>query len=98
MKLEPILTEKSLANVKKGRYTFRVDNSLTKHQIRKLIENVFGVHVTKIRTANEKKVQKRTLYGSKKTVMPKKKATVTLEEKEHIEVFGETKKKKAKKK
>jgi ribosomal protein L23 len=97
MKIEPILTEKSLAEVKKGRYTFKVDNSLTKHQIRKLINETFGVHVTKIRTANEKKVQKRNLYGNKKTVMPRKKATVRLQEKEHIEVFGETKKGKKKK-
>lgn len=96
MKIEPILTEKSLADVKKGRYTFKVDSSLTKHQIRKMINEAFGVHVTKIWTANGTKVQKRTLYGNTKTAMPKKKATVTLQEKEHIEVFGETKKGKKK--
>jgi large subunit ribosomal protein L23 len=93
MKLEPILTEKSLRDAKEGRYTFRVDPGLTKHKIRKLVEEVFGVHVTKVRTIKEKGEVKRTVFGKKRVITPKKKAIVTLKEKEKIDLFEEIKSK-----
>ncbi len=92
MKLEPIMTEKSLELAKKGSYTFRVEVGLGKYGIKKLIEEVFGVHVRTIRTMNIKGEIKRTLSGRKRRVMPSKKAIVTLAEKEKIDLF-ETKKK-----
>ena len=52
MKLEPIITEKTLNAAKNGEYTFRVSVGLNKYQIRALIEKVFDVHVTSVRTMN----------------------------------------------
>jgi large subunit ribosomal protein L23 len=87
MKLEPIITEKSTKLAKEGKYTFKVGVGLRKPQIKKLIEDVFGVHVKRIWTMNMKGEQKRTLQGRKRRVMPSKKAIVTLGEKESLDLF-----------
>jgi ribosomal protein L23 len=92
MKLEPIITEKSLELSKKGKYTFRVGTGLRKHQIKKLIEDVFGVHVKNVWTMSIRGENKRNVQGRKRRIMPSKKAIVTLAEKEKIDLF-ETKKK-----
>lgn len=91
MKLEPVLTEKSLEQAKKGKYTFWVDRRLTKHKIRCLIDRVFSVHVKKVRTVNVPGEKKRTIKGKKRVVQPKKKAIVTLGEKEKLDLFEEKK-------
>lgn len=87
MRLEPIITEKTLDLAKKGKYTFRVGVGMRKHQIKKLVDEVFGVHVKKVWTMNVKGENKRTLRGRKKKVMPFKKAIVTLGDKEKIDLF-----------
>ena len=91
MKLEPIITEKTLEQAKDGNYTFRVEKGLNKNQIKLLIEEVFGVHVKKIRTINVRGELKRTLAGRKRRIMSVKKTIVTLAGKEKIDLF-ETKK------
>jgi len=91
-KLEPILTEKTLKLAEEGKYTFRVGLGLNKFQIKKLIEDVFGVHAVSVRTVKESGERKRTQRG-KRVILPEKKAIVTLKEKEKIDLF-ETKKKK----
>lgn len=92
MILKPVMTEKSLELAKKGKYTFKVKVGLGKHQIKKLIEDVFGVHVTSVRSMNIRGETRRALSGRKRKIMPSKKAIVTLAEKEKIDLF-ETKKK-----
>jgi len=92
MKLTPVLTEKSLSEVSKGRYTFLVDPSFTKHAIRKLVETTFGVKVVAIKTMNVKGEKRRTMAGRKRIIMPTKKAVVTLGEKDKITLFEEVKK------
>jgi large subunit ribosomal protein L23 len=87
MIIEPVLTEKSLENAKKGSYTFFVDSHLTKYQAKKLINETFAVHVTEIRTINLKKEAKRTYSGRVKIVKAKKKVIVTLKDKEKIDIF-----------
>jgi len=87
LKLTPVLTEKSLRNAKEGLYTFRVDSSLTKNQIKELVNRVFKVNVTRVRTIKEQAVTKKNWAGRVKKVMPSKKAIVALKEKEKIEVF-----------
>lgn len=91
MKLDPILTEKSLEEAKKGKYTFWVGRNMTKHKIKKLIGDVFGVSVVRVRTMNYVGETKKTNTGKIKRIMPRKKAVVTLKEKEKIDLF-ETKK------
>jgi large subunit ribosomal protein L23 len=94
MKLEPIISEKSLKLASEGRYTFRVDRNLNKYQIKKLVQDVFDVHVTKVRTIKEPGELKRTFRGRKRIIQPGKKAIVTLKDKEKIDLFEEKKKKK----
>lgn len=93
MKPEPVLTEKSLEQAKKGNYTFWVDRNLTKHQIKKLVGGVFGVSVIRVRTANIAGETKKTLAGVRRVVQSRKKAIVTLKEKEKIDLFEEKKSK-----
>ena len=87
MKLVPVLTEKSLEAAKNGKYTFWVGRNMTKHKIRKLISDVFEVSVVKVRTMNYVGETKRTNTGKTKRIMPRKKAVVTLKEKEKIDLF-----------
>lgn len=92
MKLEPIITEKTLNAAKNGEYTFRVSVGLNKYQIRSLIEKVFDVHVTSVRTMNVAGEIKRTYTGKTKEIKPSKKAIVKLKDKEKIAMFEESKK------
>ena len=92
MKLRPVLTEKSMDEAKKGNYTFFVERNMNKRQIRKMIEEIFEVSVVKVRTMNVAGEVKRTNMGKKRIIKPKKKAIVTLEGKDKIDLFGEVKK------
>lgn len=87
MKVKAIITEKSMGAAKKGRYTFAVPKNLNKFQIRKLIEKVFGVHTTSIKTLNLPSIIKKNYQGRKINVAGFKKAIVTLKEKEKIDLF-----------
>jgi ribosomal protein L23 len=89
MKLTPVLTEKSLADAKIGRYTFLVNRTLDKDEIRKLIEKAFTIHVTGITTANMKGGTKKNSRGKVQTKKAYKKAWVSLSEKEKIDIFEE---------
>lgn len=87
MKLKPVFTEKSMAEAKKGNYTFLVNPSLTKKAIKAAINSAFGVHVKAVRTVNKPSVTKRNMYGKIVTSKAVKKAIVTLAEKEKIDIF-----------
>ncbi len=92
MKLEPVITEKSMKLAEGGKYTFRVDIGLNKYQIKNIIQEVFGVHVTDVKTIKESGEVKKNFRGRIRVINPGKKAIVTLKEKEKIDLF-ETKKK-----
>lgn len=49
---KPIITEKSMAEMSDKKYTFVVDVHANKSQIKKAIEEVFGVKVEDVKTAN----------------------------------------------
>lgn len=87
MKLEPIITEKSMQLAANGKYTFRVQSGLDKFKVKDLIEKAFGVHVTTVRTMNLKGEVKRGFSRRAKTVPGYKKAIVALKEKEKIDLF-----------
>lgn len=91
MIIKPVITEKSLSEAKEGNYTFYVDKRLNKNQIKMLVEATFDVTVTKVRTLNVKGESKRNSLGKKKIVKPRKKAIVTLGEKDSIDLFEEKK-------
>ena len=88
---KPVITEKSTAlKEMSNRYVFRVDIRANKRQIKQAVEELFDVKVKDVRT---------TIYKGKKTVVLNKagrfaglrpnwkKAYVTLEEDNSIEIF-----------
>lgn len=87
MYIKPVLTEKSLNEAKKGKYTFFVEPGLNKFQIRKLINETFGVHVVTINSMIIKREVKRIYTGRKRIIQPKKKVVAKLKEKEKIDLF-----------
>ena len=97
MKLQAVLTEKSLLEAKRGNYIFLVDRNMTKFQINKLVSEVFGVTVSKVRTLNLRRNIRRTVTGKKKITPAGKKAIVTLSGKDKIDLFEEKSNKKTKK-
>jgi large subunit ribosomal protein L23 len=50
--IKPILSEKSYADIANKKYTFRVAKSANKVEIKKAIEDIFGVKVKSVNTAN----------------------------------------------
>jgi large subunit ribosomal protein L23 len=87
MKLEPILTEKSLELAKEKKYSFRVGRNMTKHQIKKIVEKIYNVKVLNVWTLNEPGESKRGLTGRKRVIKPSKKAIIKVGEKDKIDYF-----------
>ena len=85
--LKPVTTEKSLALMDLGKYTFEVDPRANKTEIKMAIEAIFGVKVASVATQNRKGKVYRTRngIGTRKDV---KRAIVTLRE-GTIDIFGE---------
>ena len=83
--IAPVITEKSAAQAESNVYTFKVSKDANKIEIKKAIEEAFGVTVVKINTlitkAKDKRVGKYT--GKTKTF---KKAFVTLKDGDKIEL------------
>lgn len=93
MKLKAVFTEKSMSDAKRGNYTFFVDRRLTKYQIKHMVNDTFDVHVENVRTLNVAGERKKTIKGRYRIVKSRKKAIVTLQGKEKIDLFEEKKKK-----
>ncbi len=85
--VRPIVTEKSSAAYQeRGEYTFQVHPEATKPQIRRAIEELFGVHVTGVWTSQQRGRTRR--MGRVTGRRPNwKKAIVTLREGDAIEIF-----------
>ncbi len=83
----PLLTEKSDAlREASNQYVFEVHKQATKHEVRRAVEELFGVHVVGIRTENVLgKVKRMGRFSGKRADW--KKAYVTLKEGENIELF-----------
>ncbi|WJZ01642.1 50S ribosomal protein L23 [Corynebacterium freiburgense] len=84
--LAPVVSEKSYGLMEQNVYTFFVAPSATKTQIKIAIEQIFGVKVDSVNTANREGKRKRTRagYGQRKST---KRAFVTLRE-GSIDIFG----------
>ena len=81
----PVITEKATLGSEHGQVTFVVAPEATKPQIKKAVEALFGVKVTKVNTLVTKGKTKRFkgVKGQRKDI---KKAVVTLAEGETIDV------------
>lgn len=84
----PVITEKSLVNAHNGRFTFWVDQSASKLQIKQAIVEFFGVNPVSISTLKNAGKKKR-VSGKRQWVQtqPRKKAVVTLKKGETISLF-----------
>ena len=82
----PIITEKSALLAEKAVYTFEVAKDANKVEIKKAIEEIFGVKVVAIRTVNvHKKAKRMSRYEGFKAAY--KKAIVRLEPGQTIKAF-----------
>lgn len=89
--IRPVLTEKANGlSEKKGRYTFAVSRKANKLEIKKAVEDFYGVSVADINTivvpgkAKSRYTKAGVISGRKPSY---KKAIVTLEEGESIDIF-----------
>lgn len=86
--LGPIISEKSMNDASKGRYTFKVAKDATKKEIKKEVEEKFKVNVLKTATIS---IKGRSLKAGKKrleiTLTPFKKAIVLLKQGQKISIF-----------
>ena len=85
--LRPVVSEKSYGLLDEGKYTFVVDPSANKTQIKQAVEEVFRVKVTGVNTLNRQGKRRRTRFGWGKRVDTKR-AIVTLAEGDRIDIFG----------
>lgn len=84
--IRPIVTEKSTALMEQGKYTFRVPLAATKIQIRQAVEQIFKVKVQAVNTMRyEGKLKRMGRTQGRRSDW--KKAVVTLEPGEAIELF-----------
>lgn len=84
---KPLLTEKSTeAMNEESRYTFVVDRRASKDQIKRAVQDLYGVKVTGVTTQVRKGRERRLRYGWVKSSETKK-ATVRLAEGQTIELF-----------
>ena len=83
--IAPVITEKAAIQAEANIYTFKVAKDANKIEIKKAIEEAFGVHVVKINTLNTKAKAKRVgrYTGKTKTY---KKAFITLADGDKIEL------------
>ena len=90
--IKPIVTEKATATSEKlNRYTFRVSPDANKEQIKKLIQNMYGVKVVSVNTTNYdgKRKQRYTKAGLLRGRMNHyKKAYVTLAGEDKIDFYA----------
>jgi large subunit ribosomal protein L23 len=87
--IRPVVSEKSYALLAANKYTFRIHPDANKTQVRQAVEEIFGVRVEDVRTANVRSKPKRRGVTAGRT-REWKKAVVQLHEDDSIELFEGT--------
>lgn len=84
--VSPIISEKSYAEAERGKYTFVVTPKATKPEIRRAVEQIWGVRVRAVNTMRRrgKEVRRRFVRGRRPSV---RRAVVTLQPGEKIAIF-----------
>ncbi len=88
--IKPIITEKAMQHVKSNVYSFQVNRNANKHQIKKIIESLFKVSVSRVRTIVRRG---KTRRGGKKRIekrLPDRKIAHILVSKGTIDLFPKT--------
>ena len=83
--LSPLVTEKSTNLSDQNKIIFKVPNKTNKINLKKNIEKIFKVNVTKINIIN-KQPRKKIVKGKKVKVMGYKKAIITLKKGQNIDL------------
>jgi large subunit ribosomal protein L23 len=87
--LRPVVSEKSYAAYDENVYTFLVAPDANKIEIRRAVEEIFGVKVTNVNTLNRKGKRKRNRRtGGWGKRADQRRAVVSLAEGDRIEIFG----------
>ncbi len=85
--IRPIITENSMELAEEKKYVFKVAKDANKTEVRKAIEEIFGVDVAKVNVSNVSGKQKR-MGRTVGTTSSYKKAVVTLTaDSKEIELF-----------
>jgi len=86
--LHPVVSEKSYSLMENGTYVFVVSSDANRAEIRRAVEDVFGVKVVKVNTLNRKGKRRRNrrsnTFGSRADT---KRAMVTLHAGDRIDLF-----------
>lgn len=85
--LAPVISEKSYSLLEENKYTFIVSPDANKTQIKIAVEQVFGVKVTAVNTANRQGKRVRTRFGVGKRA-DSKRAIVSVAAGDRIDIFG----------
>ena len=85
--LKPVITEAAIENIQQKKYTFRVANDANKTEIKKAVEEIFGVKVEKVYTITMKRKTKRMGYHVGKTSEWKKAIVKLTSDSKTIEFF-----------
>lgn len=86
--IRPIITEQSMEDLDIKKYVFQVARDANKLEIKKAVEEIFGVTVIKVTTTNVKGKEKRTGSYPKGRTAAWKKAVVKLSaDSKNIEIF-----------
>ena len=83
--LSPFVTEKSTSLSDQNKIIFKVPNKTNKINLKKNIEKIFKVNVTKINIIN-KQPRKKTVRGKKVKLKGYKKAIITLKKGQNIDL------------
>ncbi len=84
--LAPVVTEKAYTLSESNKYVFRVDPRATKAQVRKAVADIYGVTVVSVNMMI-KKQQTKVFRGIKGKTRTQKKAIVTLDADQKIDLF-----------
>jgi large subunit ribosomal protein L23 len=88
--LRPVISEKSMDETQRGKYTFRVHRDANKHQIKEAIEDLFKVDVVTINVSTTQAKEKSRNRGRSRVegwTSKWKRAVVTLAAGQKIEFF-----------
>jgi large subunit ribosomal protein L23 len=88
--LKPVISEKSMDETQRGKYTFRVHDDANKLQVKQAIEELFKVSVVSVNISTSKAKEKSRNRRRGRQVgwtSPWKKAVVTLASGQKIEFF-----------
>jgi len=85
--LKPVISERSMDDAAKKRYTFKVATSANKTQVKHALEEIFGVEIAKVNIMNVQGKVKRMGKNVGRTAASKKAIVVLTEKSKEIEFF-----------